>query len=60
MDQRRAVEATDRWWTRYGQARAAIHHHVLPKFTPAEVEHARGRAGPATWLDLVEDPWEHP
>lgn len=60
MDQRRALEATDRWWTRYGPAWAAIQHHVLPKFTPAEVEHARAGAAPATWLDLVEDPWEHP
>ncbi|MFI5591200.1 hypothetical protein ACIA5G_39540 [Amycolatopsis sp. NPDC051758] len=60
LDQRRAIESTDRWWTRYGPAWAAIQHHVLPKFTPAEVEHAHAGAVPATWLDLVEDPWEHP
>ncbi|MFI5592485.1 hypothetical protein ACIA5G_46075 [Amycolatopsis sp. NPDC051758] len=45
--------------TSCGPAWAAIQHHVLPKLTPAEVEHARAAAAPATWLDLVEDPWEH-
>ncbi len=60
LDQRRTVEGTDRWWARYGPTWAAIRHHVLPKFTPAEVERARHEPAPDVLLDLTEDPWEHP
>lgn len=60
LDKRRTLEGTDRWWARYGPTWAAIRHHVLPKFTPAEVERARREPTPDVLLDLAEDPWEHP
>jgi hypothetical protein len=47
-----------RWWQRYGQAWLAITEDILPRFTPAEIDHARhtptGRAGAV--LELLEGP----
>ncbi|MEW2272828.1 hypothetical protein GTY41_43420 [Streptomyces sp. SID685] len=45
-------------WRRYGLAWAAVRHDILPKFSPAEREHAERVKPTDALLDLVEEPWE--
>ncbi|MFE0023322.1 hypothetical protein [Amycolatopsis sp. NPDC059021] len=60
FSRRRSELSEQDWWSRYGPAWAAIQHEVYPKFTPAQLEHARQAAPPDALLDLVEAPWERP
>ncbi len=60
LEQRREqVNAAD-WWRRYGPAWAAIRHHVLPEFTPAEIQAAEAAMPADSLLDLAEGVRERP
>lgn len=48
------------WWWRYGPAWAAIRHHVLPEFTPAQVQLAAAAKPSDSLLDLAEGLREQP
>jgi hypothetical protein len=48
------------WWRRYGPAWAAIRHHVLPEFTPAEVRTAEAVMPADSLLDLAAGIRERP
>jgi hypothetical protein len=57
----RRIQMRDKdWWARYGPAWAAIRVDVLPKFSPAELDHATSAKPGDSLLDLVEPHWEHP
>jgi hypothetical protein len=60
LEQRRQQMTEEQWWIRYGPAWVAIRTDVLPRFTPAEVAHARRTPVPPALLDLVDEPWERP
>jgi len=48
------------WWRRYGPAWAAIRRHVLPEFTPAEIQAAEAAMPAGSLLDLAEGIRERP
>ena len=54
LEQRRERMSTDAWWRRYGPAWAAIRRHVLPEFSPAEVQAAAAARPADSLLDLAE------
>ena len=60
LEQRREQVNAAEWWRRYGPAWAAIRHHVLPEFTPAEVQAAEAVMPADSLLDLAEGIRERP
>jgi len=54
LEQRREQMSEQAWWRRYGPAWAAICHHVLPEFTPAQVQAAAAAKPSGRLLDLAE------
>jgi hypothetical protein len=60
LDQRRQQLPTEDWWARYGPVWAAITREVLPRFTPAQIDHAAMDKPIDALLDLLEQPWERP
>ena len=60
LEQRREQVNAAGWWRRYGPAWAAIRHHVLPEFTPAEVQAAEAVMPADSLLDLAEGIRERP
>ncbi len=60
LEQRREQISAAEWWRRYGPAWAAIRHHVLPEFTPAEVQAAEAVMPADSLLDLGEGIRERP
>lgn len=60
LTDRRGQLAEDDWWARYGPAWVAIQHDILPKFTPAQLQHAEAHSDGPVPLDLAEAPWEIP
>lgn len=60
LEQRREQLNAADWWRRYGPAWAAIRHHVLPEFTPAEIQAAEAAMPADSLLDLAEGIRERP
>jgi len=60
LEQRREQVNAAEWWRRYGPAWAAIRHHVLPEFTPGEVQAAEAAMPADSLLDLAEGIRERP
>ena len=60
LEQRREQMSEQAWWRRYGPAWAAIRHHVLPEFTPAQVQAAVAARPADSLLDLAEGLREQP
>jgi hypothetical protein len=60
LEQRREQMDAAGWWQRYGPAWAAIRHHVLPEFTPVEVQAAEAVLPADSLLDLAEGIRERP
>lgn len=60
LEQRREQINASEWWQRYGPAWAAIRHHVLPEFTPAEIQAATVDMPGDSLLDLAEGIREQP
>ncbi|MFD8583567.1 hypothetical protein ACFV2A_11800 [Streptomyces californicus] len=60
LSERRTRLPEQVWWSRYGQAWAAIRHDILARFSPEQVEAARRQVPVDSLLDWAEDPWEVP
>jgi hypothetical protein len=60
LEQRREQMSDQAWWRRYGPVWAAIRHHVLPEFTPAQVQAAAAARPSDSLLDLAEGVRERP
>lgn len=60
LEQRREQMSEQEWWRQYGPAWAAIRHHVLPEFTPAQVQAAAAAKPASSLLDLAEGVREPP
>jgi hypothetical protein len=61
LDLERQTTDAEVWWARHGQTWLAITEDVLPKFTPAEIEHAKQAARPTmSLLNLLHGPREQP
>ena len=58
LTERRTQLGEPEWWSKYGQAWAAIRRDILTKFTPAQIARATATATTDVLLDLVENPWE--
>ena len=60
LEQRRQQVSAAGWWRRYGPAWAAIRHHILPEFTPAQIQAATADMPADSLLDLAEGLRERP
>jgi hypothetical protein len=65
LDAERQAGDADTWWARHGATWLAITEGILPRFTPAELKHARAKAAAETTatpgvslLDLLHGPRE--